>query len=63
MSATHEVERLHVVPGFRVTRLPVDSQVMPTALTWTPDKTLVVASLKGRVWMARTLTPTDWKIN
>jgi hypothetical protein len=31
----------------------LDEQLMPTALAWRPDGTLVVASLKGRVWLAR----------
>ena len=44
---------MDVVPGFRVTRLPIVDELMPTALAWRPDGTLIVASLKGRVWLAR----------
>jgi hypothetical protein len=51
--ATQVAEQLDCIPGFRVTRLPLDEQIMPTALAWTPDGTLVVASLKGRVWFAK----------
>ncbi len=40
------------VPGFDVTRLPVADDFMPTALAWRADGTLVVASLKGQVWLA-----------
>jgi mono/diheme cytochrome c family protein len=40
------------VPGFEVTRLPLADDFMPTALAWRADGTLVVASLKGRVWLA-----------
>ncbi len=44
---------LFVAPGFQAVQLPVTEEIMPTALAWTPDGTLVVASLKGRVWLAR----------
>jgi len=46
-------EELFVVPGFAATRLPLSEEIMPTALTWRPDGSLVVASLKGRVWIGR----------
>jgi len=45
--------QLSVVPGFEATRLPIADQWMPTGLAWRPDGTLVVTSLKGRVWIAR----------
>ncbi|MBC8351436.1 MAG: c-type cytochrome [Planctomycetes bacterium] len=44
---------LDVVPGFETVRLPISSEIMPTALDWRPDGDLVVASLKGRVWNLR----------
>ena len=47
-----EAVRLDVVPGFEATRLPLDNELMPTALAWQSDGTLIVASLKGRVWLA-----------
>jgi hypothetical protein len=47
---------LQVVPGFSAMRLPLTDDVMPTALGWRPDGTLVIGSLKGQVWQA---TDTD----
>lgn len=44
---------LKSVPGFAAARLPLPEDQMPTALAWQPDGTLLVASLKGRVWRAR----------
>ena len=46
-------QQLEVVPGFRSTRLPISSDVMPIAMAWRPNGELVVASLKGRVWLMR----------
>jgi glucose/arabinose dehydrogenase len=43
---------LDVVPGFEAVRLPIAEDLMPTALDWRPNGQLVVASLKGRVWLA-----------
>ncbi|MCH8923558.1 MAG: hypothetical protein IIA67_10480, partial [Planctomycetes bacterium] len=43
---------LAVAPGFRVTRLPLPEEIMPTGLAWRGDGTLVISSLKGRVWLA-----------
>ena len=48
-----EVERLAVVPGFESLRLPLPEEVMPTALAWRPNGDLVVASLKGQIWLGR----------
>lgn len=45
--------QLDAVPGFDVTRLPLSSEFMPTALAWRPNGELLVASLKGRVWSLR----------
>lgn len=44
---------LHVVPGFEGTQLPITDSIMPTALAWRPDGTLLAASLKGRVWLVQ----------
>ncbi len=44
---------LRVAPGFDAVQLPLRDEIMPTALAWTPDGALVLASLKGRVWLAR----------
>ncbi len=46
------VEELNVVPGYRTQVLPLSGEVMPTGLAWQPDGTLILASLKGRVWLA-----------
>jgi hypothetical protein len=45
--------RLHVVPGYEATRLPLAEEEMPIALEWREDGTLIVCSLKGRVLLAR----------
>ncbi|MFM7845447.1 MAG: PQQ-dependent sugar dehydrogenase, partial [Planctomycetota bacterium] len=45
-------ELQEVVPGFQATRLPLPETIMPTALAWRPDRALVIASLRGRVWQA-----------
>ena len=44
---------LDVAPGFKAVRLPLDPSIMPTALAWRSDNSLLVASLKGRVWVGR----------
>ena len=43
----------HNMPGFRVTRLPLSNEIMPTGFGWLPDGPLAITSLKGRVWLAR----------
>lgn len=43
---------LQVVPGFTSVRLPLSDEIMPTGLAWQPNGTLVIASLKGQVWLA-----------
>jgi len=48
-----QVERLGVVPGFESFRLPLPEEVMPTALAWRPNGELVIASLKGQIWLGR----------
>ena len=44
---------LQVVPGYEAVRLPLADEFMPTGLAWRPDGTLIVTSLKGRVWLGR----------
>lgn len=46
-------QSLDVLPGFETVRLPLADEWMPTGLAWRPDGTLVVSSLKGRIWLAR----------
>ena len=43
---------LNVVPGFSAVRTPLSDDIMPTALAWRPDGELVIASLKGQIWIA-----------
>lgn len=45
--------KLAAVPGFEAVQLPLDAAAMPTDFAWRPDGTLAIASLKGRVWLAR----------
>jgi len=47
---------LDIIPGWSATRLPITTEMMPIAMDWQPDGTLVAASLKGRMWK---LTDTD----
>jgi len=46
-------QALNVVPGCQAIRLPLADEFMPTGLAWRPDGTLVITSLKGRVWLAK----------
>lgn len=39
-------------PGFTGKRLPIDTSVMPTAMTWLSDGRMAFTSLKGHVWIA-----------
>lgn len=41
------------VPGFDGWQLPVDSSIMPTAMTWSRDGKLAFTSLKGHAFVAR----------
>lgn len=50
--ASAPIVPLDTVPGFDAVQLPLPREVMPTALAWREDGTLIVASLKGRVWLA-----------
>ena len=45
--------KLDVVPGFEAMQLPLTVAEMPTGLAWRKDGSLVVASLKGRIFNAR----------
>jgi mono/diheme cytochrome c family protein len=44
---------LSVAPGFEAVQLPLPEVLMPTALAWTPQGAMAIASLKGEVWLAR----------
>lgn len=44
---------LHVVPGYKAVRVPLETSIMPTGLAWRPDGELMVSSLKGRIWTVR----------
>ena len=46
-------EPVTVVPGYDGVRLPLDRKIMPTAVTWRPDGTLALCSLKGQVYLAK----------
>ncbi len=47
-------EPVTCIPGFDGERLPLPRSIMPTALTWTPQKQLVFTSLKGHVYQVET---------
>jgi mono/diheme cytochrome c family protein len=49
MSSPDEVTSL---PGFEGWRLPIDTAIMPTAMTWLADGRLAFTSLRGQVWIA-----------
>ncbi|MFN9720948.1 MAG: c-type cytochrome [Planctomycetota bacterium] len=40
------------IPGFDGHRLPISTNVMPTAIAWLDDGRLAFTSLRGQVWMA-----------
>jgi mono/diheme cytochrome c family protein len=46
-------EVVDCVPGFDGVRLPLDRSIMPTAIAWTNNGSLVFTSLKGHVYRAR----------
>lgn len=46
------VESVTSVPGFEGVRLPIETSIMPTAMTWTSDGQLAFTSLKGDVFVA-----------
>ena len=45
-------DRITAVPGFTGRRLPIDSSIMPTGMTWIPDGRMAFTSLRGQVWIA-----------
>ena len=47
------VEPVNSVPGYDGVRLPLPRSIMPTAITWMADGTLVFCSLKGQVFLAK----------
>ena len=47
-----KAELVTTVPGFSGIRLPIDSSIMPTAMTWNSDGLLAFTSLKGHVFIA-----------
>jgi mono/diheme cytochrome c family protein len=53
-------QELPVVPGWEAVRLPLTDELMPTGLAWRSDGALVVASLEGRVWLARDSDGDGW---
>ncbi|EAQ80443.1 PA14 domain-containing protein [Blastopirellula marina] len=44
---------LTITPGWSAQRLPLTVELMPTAIAWRPNGDMVVASLKGRIWLVR----------
>lgn len=46
-------EAIGTVPGFVGRRLPIETSIMPTALTWTKQGTLAFTSLKGHVGLVK----------
>ena len=46
-------EPVTTVPGFEGVRLALPRSIMPTGITWRPDGTLAMTSLKGHVYLAR----------
>ncbi len=57
-AATKPVNRSHKqlvssVPGFDGWQLPLDSSIMPTAMTWQRDGRIAFTSLKGHIFLAR----------
>lgn len=49
MSTPYEITSL---PGFEGRRLPIDTAIMPTAITWLADGRMAFTSLRGQVWIA-----------
>ena len=45
-------DRVTSLPGFEGRRLPIDTAIMPTAMTWLADGRLAFTSLRGQVWIA-----------
>lgn len=47
------LEKVTSAPGFDGVRLPLDRGIMPTAMAWRNDGTLIFTSLKGDVYLAK----------
>jgi len=45
-------DKVTTTPGFDGTRLPIDTSIMPTSMTWLKDGRMAFTSLKGHVWIA-----------
>ena len=45
-------DQITSLPGFEGRRLPIDTAIMPTAMTWLSDGRLAFTSLRGQVWIA-----------
>lgn len=45
-------DQITALPGFEGRRLPIDTAIMPTAMTWLSDGRLAFTSLRGQVWIA-----------
>jgi len=52
-SGIRTAETLNILDGYGVHRLALPDHIMPTALTWRDDGTLVVASLQGDILLVR----------
>ena len=52
VKAMSTADRITAVPGFAGSRLPIDSSIMPTGMTWLPDGRMAFTSLQGQVWIA-----------
>ncbi len=50
---TSSPEPITSLPGFEGQRLPIDTAIMPTAMTWLDDGRLAFASLRGQIWIAK----------
>jgi mono/diheme cytochrome c family protein len=50
---TSSADEITSLPGFEGRRLPVETNIMPTAITWLPDGRMAFASLRGQIWLAK----------
>lgn len=50
---TSKMETIDTVPGYSATRLPLPRAIMPTAMTWTRQGVMAIASLKGHIYYVR----------
>ena len=47
-----DADAVTTTPGFDGRRLPIETSIMPTAMTWLPDGRMAFTSLKGNIWIA-----------